>query len=161
MRRLFAALLILCLLLAGLLVWQLWPRPVNPLAVRAEELSGVTLTALTGHWHTDEVVRQLDAPEEIAAFCRLWNRTWMTQILPYYHYERWSAGEPLSGGSPTVRVLLTFRDGTTRHYQASHMFVKDLNAAPQDAFYTCVAVELSSRLEDWVLEPETLDELLK
>ena len=78
------ALAAVCLALAGLLVWQLWPETemVNPIQFDPVEIVSVDMVSYqccgAGHDHPITVTSEADIRE----LCELWNNTWATRIFP-------------------------------------------------------------------------------
>ena len=131
-------LLAVAVLLAGLLVWQLWLRPVNPLAVRAEDVAQIRLT-LEAHPELPDGEVLLTAPGELASFCALWNGV---QAVPVEAYDGVDGAPPVqlaAGDRCQIEIAFCLRDGSTRVYAPIGHYLLDC-AAGRYYFYTSYAL---------------------
>ena len=106
-------LLAVAVLLFVLLVWQLWPRPVNPLAVRAENVTQIRLT-LEAHPELPDGEMLLTKPAELASFCALWNGVQAVPVEPYDGVDGAPTVQLAAGDRRQIEIAFCLRDGSTR-----------------------------------------------
>ncbi len=131
-------LLAVAVLLAGLLVWQLWPRPVNPLAVRAEDVAQIRLT-LEAHPELPDGEVLLTAPGELASFCALWNGVQAVPVEAYDGVDGAPTVQLAAGDRRQIEIAFCLRDGSTRVYAPIGHYLLDC-AAGRYYFYTSYAL---------------------
>ena len=149
------ALAVVCLALAGLLVWQLWPREehsamVNEIPFDPTEITSVDMTAhMQGfaYEHNITITSQADIDE----LCALWNGTWVVAAHVYEGEGRPPRDEP-AGGVPTVDMVFHMADGDAISYRAGDLYIYNWTLdAEERVFYTYGPSKLADALEDFIL----------
>ena len=98
--------ILLCLALLGWLRYQDTVGYVNPLAVDAAAVRKVTL-------YENEAMVELEGPD-VAAFCTLWNESWICRAEVLDGTEAGYLDPPVGGGVYTIEIA--YRDNTVLTY---------------------------------------------
>ena len=119
-------LMLLGLLLAGLLAWQIARlcRPANPYRVDPAELRSVELARLGGLYPARNPTVQLTGAADLETFCALWNqetvlkvrgREYLSESIPW----RDSSAEQ----SVYLQLCFVFQDGSRQYFALNEEFL--------------------------------------
>lgn len=134
------------------------PNFENPLQQNPEVISAIKL----GNDYLKKSSVILSQPDKIKAFCKIWNRTWITEIHPYYYSENMPPTLSIpSGEGISWSVSFLYSDGTNRFFLigADYLIDYGTNEAPvttADAtgFYFAVGNQLTNEIEAALIAQE-------
>ena len=153
-RTINIALAVVCVALAGLLVWQLWPRTkmVNPIQLDASKIVAVDMISYQGCLDRHEYPITITSETDIRELCDLWNGTWATRFYAYEKNGRKDVEWP-TGGSATVEMTFHMDSGEQVTYCASYYYFYELDGGDWNdrVYYTFGPSNLNQLLENFVM----------